>query len=417
MHLHTMQLHTMHLRDTRMACPFLHPFFGPQETNAPPMPQNSLRKRLLSAAFLRPKPTETERMKHLKIDFTHYGFDPAMLPENMPGTTPARVIAVYKERYELVCEQGAAFGRLKPGAYYGGEELFPTAGDFVLIDYNGQGDSRIVRTLPRKSCFDRLDPSSSGHAAQAVAANFDYVCLVQSLNQNFNLRRLERYLTLAWQSGAIPVVILTKTDLAEDFGAQVSSVAEIAAGVEIFPVSSKTGDGLEVLSAFLKPGSTVVFLGSSGVGKSSLVNALAGEEVMAVSEIREEDSRGRHTTTHRQLTRLKSGLLVIDTPGMRELGMWDVTQGIGQSFADVERYFGACRFRDCKHQSEPGCAVQAAIAAGELSAERWESYQRLKREAKYSDDKAAFLQKKQARNKSLATHSRSRQKAGPRYDD
>ncbi|MBQ4638281.1 MAG: ribosome small subunit-dependent GTPase A, partial [Clostridia bacterium] len=157
-----------------------------------------------------------------------------------------------------------------------------------------------------------------------------------------------------------------------------------------------------------QPGKTIVFLGSSGVGKSSLVNALAGENVMTVNGIREDDDKGRHTTTHRQLVMLKNGSMIIDTPGMRELGMWDVSQGIGEAFDDVEAFLGKCRFSDCKHQSEPGCAIKAAIAEGKLSQERWESYNNLKNEAKYSDDKEAFLRQKQQRNKNIAKINRQR---------
>lgn len=334
------------------------------------------------------------------MDMINYGFTPGMMPENETDI-PARITAVHKERYALVCEYGEGYGRLKTKEYYGGVEEFPTVGDFVLIDYNPSGDSRITATLPRKTFFSRRNPTP-GRGEQAVAANFDYVFIMQSLNQDFNEKRLERYLTLSWQSGAVPVIVLTKADLTEEYKPYIRIAERIAPGVSVHVISAKSGYGLDGLAEYLKPRNTVAFLGSSGIGKSSLVNALAGEELMEVNGIREDDSKGRHTTTYRQLIMLKSGAMIIDTPGMRELGMWDVSGGLGEAFADVEQYFGRCRFRDCRHQSEPGCAVKAAIADGELPQERWNSYCKLKREAKYSDDRGACLREKQKRNKGFA---------------
>ena len=307
---------------------------------------------------------------------------------------PARVTAVHKERYQIVCEYGETYARLKTREYYVDGETFPTTGDFVMIDYVPNGDSRILSTLPRRTYFSRRDPDK-GRGEQAVAANFDYVFLMQSLNMDFNPKRLERYLTLTWQSGAVPVVVLTKADLAEDYSGYLAEVERVAAGVDVHIVSARTGYGMAGLQQYLVPGKTVVFLGSSGVGKSSLVNALAGEEVMAAGEIRENDSKGRHTTTHRQLLRLENGVMIIDTPGMRELGMWGVDGGLEEAFADVEQYLGKCRFRDCRHDREPGCAIRQAIEAGELDTARWESYQKLKAEAQAAQDKQTLLRQKQ----------------------
>ncbi|MGI6188348.1 MAG: ribosome small subunit-dependent GTPase A [Clostridiales bacterium] len=349
------------------------------------------------------------------MNLIDYGFIPTMVPEGVSGT-PARVTAVYKERYELICEHGYTYGRLKSSIYYfGGLEDFPTTGDFVLIDYNPSGDSHIIKTLERKSFFSRRDPTP-GRGEQAVAANFDYVFIMQSLNRDFNLKRMERYITLAWQSGAVPVIILTKADLVEDYSEQIRAAQKIAAGIGVYAISTITGFGLDMLNDYLNPRKTIVFLGSSGVGKSSLVNVLAGQEIMAVSGIREDDSRGRHTTTHRQLIKLPSGVMVIDTPGMRELGMWDVSIGLGEAFSDVESYFGLCKFRNCRHQTEPGCAVRAAIESGELSIERWESYLKLEREAKFSDNKEGFLRQKQQWHKELAKWSKQIKKNG-RYKE
>jgi ribosome biogenesis GTPase / thiamine phosphate phosphatase len=345
-----------------------------------------------------------------------YGFLPAMreaaATRGLEGEIPARVTAVHKERYALYCDRGECFGRLKSAVYFnGGAEPFPTAGDFVMAQYNHQGDSVITRTLPRRSFFARKNPTL-GQGEQAVAANFDSVFIMQSLNHDFNPRRLERYLTLAWQSGAVPVVVLTKADLVERFAEQMTAATQVAAGVDVFAVSAVTGYGFDTLGDYLAPGKTIVLLGSSGVGKSSFVNALAGEELMAVNEIREDDSKGRHTTTHRQLIRLNSSLIIIDTPGMRELGMLDAASGLSESFSDVEKYFPFCRFSNCRHEREPDCAVQQAIVSGELPLERWESYCKLQRESLYAGDQAKHLRMKEQRFTEIAKLNKASQKAG-----
>ncbi|MDD4773150.1 MAG: ribosome small subunit-dependent GTPase A [Eubacteriales bacterium] len=330
---------------------------------------------------------------------------------------PARITAVHRERYGLVCEYGPAHGRLKTGVYYaGGGEVFPTTGDFVLINHNPGSDSLIIKTLPRRTFFSRRDPTP-GRGEQAVAANFDWVFIMQSLNLDFNPRRLERYVTLARQSGAQPVIILTKADLTDDYGEQLRAAQKAAPGVNIHAVSALRGAGLGALGDYLKPRKTAVFLGSSGVGKSSLLNALAGRAIMATNTVREDDDRGRHTTAHRQLIMLDCGAMIIDTPGMRELGMWDVSEGLGGAFGDVEQYLGSCRFSDCRHQTEPGCAVKAAVESGELSPERLDSYLNLKNEARYSDDRGAYLREKQQRHKSIAVRGRQlKKKDGFDYD-
>ena len=344
------------------------------------------------------------------MNLIEYGFMPEMIKEagNISGKAnviPARITAVHRERYQLVCEYGETYARLKTKEYYVGGEEFPTTGDFVTISYIPNGDSQIIKTLPRKTFFSRLDPTP-GRGEQAVAANFDYVFVMQSLNHDFNEKRLERYMTLAWLSGATPVIVLTKADLVDDYDEYISKIETVAPGVEVYAVSSQNGHGMENIDKYLQPGKTVVFLGSSGVGKSSLVNALAGEVIMSVNGIREDDSKGRHTTTHRQLIMLKSGSMIIDTPGMRGLGMWDVSTGLGEAFQDVEIYLGKCKFADCKHMTEPECAIKTAIAEGMLSVERWRSYCNLKNEARYSEDKTAYMRDKVKWHKEVAKSSR-----------
>lgn len=332
-----------------------------------------------------------------------------IITENLklPDAFTARVTAVYRNRYALVCEYGAIFGQMNPGAHMAA--MPPVVGDMVVIAYQPQGDSRILQILPRKTAFVRKNPDSA-KGEQVLAANFDTVFLVQSMNQNFNEKRLERYLALAWQSGAAPVVVLTKSDCAQSPESYVQRAMGCAIGVPVLAVSAKTGAGMQALSAYVKSGKTIVLLGSSGVGKSTLVNALAGEPVMAVQEIRESDGRGRHTTTHRQMIFLKNGAAVIDTPGLRELGLWQAAEGLHAAFGDIEALAANCRFSDCSHQSEPGCAVREAIASGALTKEHLENYRKLCRENAYAQQRGDFLRQKQQRNKTIAKDKRKNKK-------
>ena len=355
------------------------------------------------------------------IDLMKYGFNERYEIEvNMEGCIPARITEVHREMYKVVTAQGESNAKLK-GSLYNSTvkaEDFPAVGDFVFLRYNELGDSQIVKVCPRKSKFSR--PDYSGHGAgyvktileQVVAANFDYVFILASLNYDFNMNRILRYITVAWESGGIPVVLLTKADLMEDYSEQLKQVQNQAIGVDVIVVSAVTGVGLERLSEYMKPMKTVVFLGSSGVGKSTMVNALAGEEVMYVNAIREEDSKGRHTTTHRQLVLLKNGVMIIDTPGMRELGMWDIAEGLGEAFADIEELFSECRFSDCTHKSEPGCAVLGSINNGTLEHARWKNYLLLKGEAKFTEDKAGYLREKKEFFKKINKDAKSRQMVG-----
>jgi ribosome biogenesis GTPase / thiamine phosphate phosphatase len=300
---------------------------------------------------------------------------------------PGRITAVHKEQYKLVTEYGETDGKLKGALFYNDKihNVYPTVGDFVLVKNNPIGEDIIYHVLQRKSKFSRLD--SFNEVEQIVAANFDYVFIMISLNNDFNIKRIERYLTATWQSGALPVIIMTKLDLCDNYSSQKERIQQIAASVPIIAVSSFTGEGLEELGAYIAPYKTIVFLGSSGIGKSSLVNVLCGEEVMKVNNIREDDSKGRHTTTHRQLIMLKNEAMIIDTPGMRELGMWNVSEGLEIVFDEIQVLSLNCKFKDCKHESEPGCAVKAALESGELPSERWDNYIKLKKEARFAERK------------------------------
>ncbi|HBN95022.1 MAG TPA: ribosome small subunit-dependent GTPase A [Firmicutes bacterium] len=328
------------------------------------------------------------------IDLHEYGFQ-NFDRDLAEGVVPARVTGMHRDLFEVVCPYGRTEANLSGSFLYHVRERsdYPTVGDFVLLNHNEHGHSQITSVLPRKSKFSRTD--FSGHAVgyvktileQVVAANFDYVFIMSSLNHDFNVNRIARYLTQARQSGAIPVVVLTKADLCEKWDAQIDEIQDIAGDIAVIPVSSHTGMGLPELDMYLQPGKTIVFLGMSGVGKSSLLNALAGEEVMTVAEVREDDDRGRHTTTHRQLIMLPSGAMIIDTPGMRELGLWEADGAISASFAKVQEMITRCRFSDCRHQTEPGCAVLAALADGSLPQGQWNNYLSQKREVTFAEAK------------------------------
>ncbi|WP_042473286.1 ribosome small subunit-dependent GTPase A [Bacillus ndiopicus] len=352
------------------------------------------------------------------IDLKTYGYTEI---ETIPdGLLPGRVMELRRERFTVITEHGEVTAVLK-GTFYHSVETrvdFPCVGDFVLLHYNENGDSLIVTVLPRRSKFSRAD--YSGHAVgyaktireQVVATNFDYVFILSSLNWDFNVSRIVRYLTQARKSSGQPVVILTKADLVEDYNSALTEVTQSIPDVPVHAICSHTGAGLNELNPYLMPGKTVVFLGMSGVGKSSLLNALMEQDIMKVQAIREDDSRGRHTTTHRQLFMLPSGAMVIDTPGMRELGLFEADEGIRASFTDVEDLFQKCRFKDCHHQTEPGCAILAALADGSLPLERWKQYVAQQHENKYVRGKTSYPIDKRARNKRSATQSKQTKRNG-----
>ena len=356
--------------------------------------------------------------KENHINLELYGYKETEAPPD--GQIPGRVVEQHKEQYRVVTERGEMQAGLKGSFYHNADsrESFPCVGDFVFLQYNAGGPSLITRLLPRRTKFSRAD--FSGHAVnyaktileQVIAANVDYVFIITSLNRDFKLKRIERYLTQARQSGAAPVALLTKADLVEDPGAYVAKTTEAFPGVPVHAISNLTGQGHAELDEYLKPGATVVFLGMSGVGKSSLLNSLIGSEVMTVNDIREDDSRGRHTTTHRQLFTLPGGAMVIDTPGMRELGLFDSDEGVNAAFSDIAALVSNCRFSDCRHRNEPGCAVRAALEDGTLQQKQWDNYMNQRRELKYTEERSAYLHAKDKRGKEIAMWSRSRKKSG-----
>ena len=285
---------------------------------------------------------------------------------------------------------------------------YPAVGDYVMANCADPDTAVIHQVLPRKSLFVRKAAGTS-KTEQAVAANIDTVFVCMSLNNDFNLRRMERYLSVAWESGADPVVLLTKTDLCGDLPRRQSEVDAIAMGVPVLTSSAMELDGYRQITPYITQGRTVAFVGSSGVGKSTLINCLLGEERLATDGLRKDD-KGHHTTTHRQLLFLPNGAMVIDTPGMRELGMWDAASGVEQTFADVEELAARCRFRDCSHRGEPGCAVRAALQRGELDIGRWQSYQKLKSENSYAADSESYLASKEKRFKEISKINKHNQK-------
>ncbi len=285
---------------------------------------------------------------------------------------------------------------------------YPAVGDYVIAEWPDDDSYAVITGLfPRKSCFIRK-AAGTGNQEQVVAANVDTVFICMSLNNNFNIRRLERYLAVTYDSGAVPVVVLTKSDICSDTESKICEVRDAAPGVDVLAISSLDGN-YEMIMNYILPGRTVAFIGSSGVGKSTLINKLTGTDSIATREIGNDD-KGRHTTTHRELITLPNGAFVIDTPGMRELGMWDSGDGIDTAFADIEELFCACKYSNCTHATEPGCAVRQALEDGTLDAARWESYRKLKTENEFAADSSRYLEAKRAKFKEIAKINKSGRK-------
>jgi ribosome biogenesis GTPase / thiamine phosphate phosphatase len=297
------------------------------------------------------------------------------------GQVPGRVLVEHRGQYTVDTGEGetqaAVSGRMRHEATRA--EDFPAVGDWVAVSRPGAADGVIHAVLPRRSRFAR--PARGDiPGAQVVAANIDVVLVVSALDHDFNLRRIERYMALAWASGADPVIVLNKSDACDDLLGRLLAVESVAPGVRVLAVSARDGSGLDAVGALLAPGLTFALLGSSGVGKSTLVNALLGWERQLTADVRADDQRGRHTTTLRELLPMPGGALLIDNPGMRAVGMWEAEDGLGAAFAEIEAAAADCRFSDCSHATEPGCAVQTGIREGSLSAHRLESRRKMERE-------------------------------------
>jgi ribosome biogenesis GTPase / thiamine phosphate phosphatase len=306
-----------------------------------------------------------------EFDLGALGWNTELAEQLEPGLVPGRVVAAHRAAYDVQTADGNVRTRL-PGRLLH-ENLDVAVGDWV-----GLGDGLIRTVLPRRSAIVRQAAGRTSER-QTLAANVDLAFIVTSLGPELEPRRIERYLVTIWESGAVPEIVLTKADRVDDPWEYVAAVEAVAVGVPVHVVSGLTGQGCDALRARLQPGVTAVLIGSSGVGKSTLVNRFAGTDRMAVTETRADDDEGRHTTSHRELIELPGGGLVIDTPGIRELQLWDAG-GIDEAFADVEDLAAACRFNDCSHSSEPGCAVNAALESGALAQERYDSWRKLQRE-------------------------------------
>ena len=304
---------------------------------------------------------------------------------NWGDAVPVRVIAQQRKFWRVAGDFGECWaeagGKLRLAADQGAD--WPATGDWVVVEVHGADSSAVIQeVLPRRGKFVRKSPGKKVNE-QVIAANVDTALLVSALDGDFNPRRVERYLAQCWESGARPVIVLNKADACEEAREKAAEMERVAMGTAVCVVSARTGQGFGELEEFLRPGQTLVLLGSSGVGKSTMANRLLGQMVQEVQPVRESDSKGRHTTTTRELFVLPGGALLMDTPGLREMQLWDAEQGVAQTFSDIDALAGQCRFVDCRHEGEPGCAVLAALDGGTLDAARLENRRKLMREQEF----------------------------------
>ncbi len=361
-----------------------------------------------------------------RIDLTEYGWNETWAerlknvsdgqggPDQHSSAIPGRVIAHSRGNVlamtaagEVWCSVSGALARSLEE-----QETNYCAGDWLALNPYADGSGASARALlPRKSLLARL-ATVKASKAQGLAANIDYVFLMMGLDGNFNPARMERFVAIAYNSGAMPVILLNKADLVDDPDAYAMRIEAVAPGVPVLPVSAESGAGVDGVRTYLRSGVTAVLIGSSGVGKSTMLNTLAGERLRAVREVRSADSRGRHTTSLRELFLLPEGGCLIDTPGVREVALWVDGQGIDDVFAEVTALAAECKFNDCAHQSEPGCAVKAALDKGTLTPERYQNYLKLKREMEFieSRENDRIRQKREQRNYQIAQFQRTLKK-------
>lgn len=323
-----------------------------------------------------------------------------------------RISAEHKTLYEVLTTQGTmpavVSGKFLHTAQTPGE--FPAVGDWVVLTINEAEQKAVIHAiLPRKSRFSRTAAGDTPQE-QVIAANVDTLFIVSSLNREFNVRRIERYITMAWESGADPVIVLTKADLCKDLDSCIQAVQQVAWGIPIHVVSAVSGEGLDELQPYFREGNTVVVLGSSGVGKSTLLNAIIGEDVLKTSSIADYKDRGRHTTTYRQLVVVPGRGILIDTPGLRELRLHDDGENVSRTFADIEMLMQRCRFVNCTHNGEPGCAVDGAIDDGSLDPNRYESFLKLQREAAHHRRRELRSERAQTRKNAKTPYDRKTEK-------